>query len=121
MERLPLRRHQIRPMIGLESAFTCMSTPPSPQPQSDDAPTLVSRAAVRAQIEARLAGKLSDQQLARWAFDHFYAEELGEVEYEPEWAEQIADALDALMFGDDPHFRQTEEELRALLARLQQR
>lgn len=98
-----------------------MSTPsPSPS-QSDDAPALISRADVCAQIAARLAGSLDDRQLARWAFDHFYAEELGQASYEDGWGDQIADALDALMFGDDPHFRQTEEELRALLARLQQR
>lgn len=97
-----------------------MSTSSASPSQSDDAPALISRADVRAQIEARLAGTLDDRQLARWAFDHFYAEELGQVVYEAEWGDQIADALDALMFGDDPHFRQTEEELRALLARLQQ-
>jgi hypothetical protein len=73
---------------------------------------------VAAQIEARLAGQLTDKALAAWAFDRFYAEELGNEAYEAGAEVAIADALDALMFGDDPGFRLDEEELRALAAQL---
>jgi hypothetical protein len=73
---------------------------------------------VVAQVEARLSGQLTDKALAAWAFDRFYAEELGNEAYEAGAEAAIADALDALMFGDDPGFRLDEEELRALAAQL---
>ena len=79
---------------------------------------MLTRAAVIAQIEARLAGRLDDAALAAWAFDRFYAEELGTEHYESGAEPAIADALDALMFDDDPGFRLEEGELRALVAQL---
>jgi hypothetical protein len=79
---------------------------------------VITRTAVARQIEARLAGRLDDAALAAWAFDRFYAEELGGETYESGAEAVIADALDALMFDDDPGFRLDEAELRALLARL---
>ena len=78
----------------------------------------LTRVALARQIEARLAGTLSDTALAAWAFDRFYAEELGMESYEPGAEDIIADIRDALMFGDDPSFRLDETELRGLLARL---
>jgi hypothetical protein len=80
--------------------------------------TTITRAAILERIEARLAGTLADAALAAWAFDRFYAEELGEEDYEDGAEPVIADVLDALMFGDDPSFRLDEEELRALVAQL---
>ena len=79
---------------------------------------ILSREAVSARIEARLASQMDDATLAAWAFDHFYAQELGQEQYEVGAESAIADSLDALMFGDDPGFRLNEEELRALVARL---
>ena len=79
---------------------------------------ILSRHAVIAQIEARLTSQLDDAALATWAFDHFYAQELGQEQYEVGAESAIADSLDALMFGDDPGFQLSEEELRALVARL---
>lgn len=78
----------------------------------------ITRAALARQIEARLAGTLGDAALAAWAFDRFYAEELGTEAYESGAEAVIADVLDALMFDDDPSFRLDESELRGLLARL---
>lgn len=89
-----------------------------PAHESDDPPGVLTRAAVAERIEARLAGRLDDAALAAWAFDRFYAEEMGEEEYEPGAEAAIADTLDALMFDDDPGFRLEEEELRALIAQL---
>ena len=86
-----------------------------PTPQRDK---VITRTAVARQIEARLAGKLGDAALAAWAFDRFYAEELGTEAYESGAEEAIAQILDALMFDDDPSFRLDDAELRALLARL---
>jgi hypothetical protein len=76
------------------------------------------RAAVVAQIEERIAGRIDDEALAAWAFDRFYAVELGQEQYEPGAELAIANALDALMFDDDPDFRLGMEELRALIAQL---
>ena len=79
---------------------------------------VITRTALARQIEARLAGRLDDAALATWAFDRFYAEELGSEAYESGAEAAIADVLDALMFDDDPGFRLDEAEMRALLARL---
>ena len=78
----------------------------------------LTRAVVIARIEERLAGRIEDSALAAWAFDRFYAQELGQEDYEIGAESAIADALDALMFDDDPGFRLGQEELRALIARL---
>jgi hypothetical protein len=78
----------------------------------------ITRAAVIAQVEQRLSGQLSDAALAAWAFDRFYAAELGQEQYEAGAEAAIDDALDTLMFDDDPSFRLDEEELRNLIARL---
>jgi hypothetical protein len=86
--------------------------------QSDNQQAIITREALIAQIEDRLAGRLSDDALAAWAFDRFYAEELGHEQYEAGAEQPIADVLDALMFDDDPGFQLDEEELRGLIARL---
>jgi hypothetical protein len=88
--------------------------PVSPAQQSN----IVTCAAVIARIEDRLAGRLDDSALAAWAFDRFYAQELGQEDYQAGAEPLIADALDALMFDDDPGFQLDQEELRALIARL---
>ena len=80
--------------------------------------TTITRAALAHQIEARLIGTLGEAALAAWAFDRFYAEELGTERYEAGAEAVIADVLDALMFDDDPSFRLGETELRGLLAHL---
>jgi hypothetical protein len=85
---------------------------------SGDRAGVLTSAALVEQIEARLAGRLDDMALAAWAFDRFYAEELGEEEFAAGAEQAIADALDALMFGDDPSFRLDEKELRELVAQL---
>jgi hypothetical protein len=83
-----------------------------------DRAAILTRATVIARIADRLAGRLDDVALAAWAFDRFYAEELGQEQYEAGAETAIADALDSLMFDDDPGFRLDEEELRGLIARL---
>lgn len=88
------------------------------QPNPAAVEPLVTRAAVAAQIEARLAGAIDNTALAAWAFDRFYAGELGSTAYEVGAEALIVDVLDILMFGDDPSFRLEEEELRALIAQL---
>jgi hypothetical protein len=78
----------------------------------------VTRATVADRIAERLAGRLSDAGLAKWAFDSFYAMEIGEASVAPEMDPLLDEALDTLMFGDDADFRLSEEELRALAVRL---
>lgn len=80
---------------------------------------VIHRADVAAKIQARLVGKLSANALAGWAFDRFYAEELGNEAYETDAEAVIADVLDALMFSDDAGFGLSEAELRDLAAQLQ--
>lgn len=89
------------------------------RPESVSPAALITRAAVIHQIEACLAGVLSDKALAAWAFDRFYAEELGAEQYEAGAAETISEVLDTLMFGDTPSFRLDQEALRELIAQLQ--
>ena len=79
---------------------------------------ITTRATIVKRIEARLSGQLTVTALAAWAFDRFYAEELGSEAYEAGAEVAITDVLDALMFVDDPGFRLDEEELRALVAQL---
>ena len=79
---------------------------------------LTTRADVIVKIEARLAGTLSTKALAGWAFDRFYAEELGNETYEPEAEQAIADALDALMFSDDADFGLEPDALQQLIGQL---
>ena len=52
-----------------------------PQPTLARA-TITTRATIVARIEARLSGQLTDTALAAWAFDRFYAEELGSEAYD---------------------------------------
>lgn len=80
---------------------------------------MVTCAQVADQIKARLAGQIDYAALAGWAFDRFYQLELGEEVVAEEEADLIADVLDTLMFADEPAFRLTEEELRALIAQLE--
>lgn len=39
--------------------------------------TIITREMLAEQIEARLSGAITDETLAAWAFDRFYAVELG--------------------------------------------
>ncbi|MFO7167658.1 MAG: hypothetical protein DIU80_006475 [Chloroflexota bacterium] len=81
-------------------------------------PAQITRADVAGWIDARLSGSLDDAGLARTAFDGFYAVEMGEAQLESGAEELLAEVLDDLMFGDDPSFRLSAEDLRALAARL---
>ena len=67
------------------------------------------------QLQAAADGKIEAQQLSGWAFDHFYAEEEGKVEFEPGYRRVIATILDDLMFGDQPGFYLTETELQQMI------
>jgi hypothetical protein len=80
--------------------------------------TVITRTMVADQINERLSGAMTGEALAAWAFDRFYAVELGLARLEAGAEECIADALDALMFSDHEAFGLNEEELRRLAARL---
>jgi hypothetical protein len=81
---------------------------------------ILARSAVIAKLEDRLAGRIDDAGLAAWAFDAYYAIEQAELEVEAADAEPIAEALDDLMFADEPSFALDEADLRRLIARLQE-
>ena len=82
--------------------------------------TVTTRADIMAHIQARLNDQISNAALAKWAFDRFYAEEMGDEDFESGAEATIADVLDALMFGDDPDFMLDEAQLRDLLAQLRE-
>ena len=67
------------------------------------------------QLQAAADGQIEPQQISGWAFDHFYAEEEGSVEFEPGYRRVIATILDDLMFGDQPGFYLTEIELQQMI------
>jgi hypothetical protein len=69
-------------------------------------------------IGQRLAGALTDAQLAKGAFDRFYELELDDADLD-ETAPTLAAVLDALMFADEPDFALEEAELARLRAQLQ--
>ncbi|MEM8529361.1 MAG: hypothetical protein AAGF95_00875 [Chloroflexota bacterium] len=79
---------------------------------------VVTREVLIERIEARLAGQIDDATLSSWAFDRFYAEEVGAEDYAEGHEPLIAEVLDALMFGDDPAFCLSEVELHDLVKRL---
>jgi hypothetical protein len=81
---------------------------------------ILARSVVIARLEDRLAGRIDDRGIAAWAFDSYYALEQGELSIDPDDADLIADALDDLMFADDPSFALDEADLRRLIARLQE-
>jgi hypothetical protein len=87
-------------------------------PQAPLRTPITTRAAIAERIEAHGAGQITNSALAQWAFDRFYAEELGNEAYEAGAEDLIAAVLDTLMFGDDPGFQLDEQELRALVAQL---
>jgi len=101
--------------LAYQETIIGMSQLPQPELSRN---SVITRAMITARIEARLSGQLTDAALAAWAFDRFYAEELGSEAYEAGAEATIPDVLDALMFGDEPGFRLDEEELRALIAQL---
>lgn len=82
---------------------------------------VLTKAELMAQLQARVDGRQSEGQLACWAFDRFYACELGSESLDPPVAEALAAVLDDLMFAaDDPGLAMDDEALRALLKRLSQ-
>jgi hypothetical protein len=81
-------------------------------------PLPVLRSEVQHQIQAHLDGKLTLQALAGWAFNLFYAVETEERVLELGFENMLAEALDALMFSDEPAFTLSVTELRELVQQL---
>ncbi|RRR72519.1 MAG: hypothetical protein EI684_10060 [Candidatus Viridilinea halotolerans] len=72
-----------------------------------------------AQLEQRLAERMSAAALANWALATFYALEQGRLTVAETDAAPFAEVLDALMFADDARFALDEAGLRQMVARLQ--
>lgn len=79
---------------------------------------IITRNDIITRIEDRLAGRMSAEALAAWAFDRFYAIEQGDEEAEADAAERTADILDELMFADDESFALDDAGLRRLIVLL---
>jgi hypothetical protein len=80
---------------------------------------VLDRSQLIAQLNAAARGEISAPELAAWAFDQFYAEEAGEVEFEPGYRRVIAAVLDDLMFADQPEFRLVAADLQQRVSYLQ--
>jgi len=80
----------------------------------------LTRQQVVEQLRAAANGTIEAQTLSGWAFDQFYAEEEGTVEFEPGYGRAIGTVLDDLMFGDQPGFYLTSAELNQMVERLLQ-
>ena len=86
---------------------------------SEKAANILTREQVAASIHACLEDRLSQAQLAKWAFDQFYKLEIEELEYEEQHAELLSEVLDQLMFTDEASFQLDEQDLAMLVRRLQ--
>ena len=75
---------------------------------------ILTREMVIQKIEELLQGELNAKQLAAWAFDQTYAEELDQLAYEAGAEDLLDEVLDELIFNDDPTFQLEAEELRQL-------
>ncbi len=81
---------------------------------------VLTRQDILTQLHAAMVGKLTEQQLAAWAFEQFYAEEAGRLEFEPGYRQIIGAVLDELMFGDAESFRLKNEDFQRLREQLEQ-
>lgn len=81
--------------------------------------TILTRQALIDQLHATHTGAQDAQQLASWAFDQFYAEEEGAIEYEAGFRRVISSVLDDLMFGDAPGFSLSSSDTRRMIEELQ--
>ena len=78
----------------------------------------LTRQQVMEQLRSALDGTIDVHGLANWAFDQFYAEEEGAVEFEPGYRRAIGAVLDDLMFGDQPGAYLTSAELNQMIQHL---
>lgn len=86
---------------------------------SEKPANILTREQLAASIHACLEGRLTQAQLAKWAFDQFYKIEIEELEYEEQHAALLSEVLDQLMFADEDSFQLDEQDLALLIRRLQ--
>jgi hypothetical protein len=79
---------------------------------------ILTRQQLIAQLQAVLDGTTEARALSAWAFDQFYGEEEGTVEFEPGYRRAIGAVLDDLMFGDQPGFVLSTAELQQMIQHL---
>jgi hypothetical protein len=80
---------------------------------------VLTRQDIIAQLRGTKKGALTAQQLADWAFDQFYAEEEGAVQFEPGYRKVIAVVLDDLMFADTETFNLTADDVERMVQQLE--
>ncbi|MBP1467437.1 hypothetical protein EYB53_017115 [Candidatus Chloroploca sp. M-50] len=79
---------------------------------------ILTRRDIRTQLQARLAQRISAEQLANWAVDRFYALEQGALTVDEHDQALFRIILDDLMFADSPGFALDDTDLQQLVARL---
>ena len=79
---------------------------------------VLTRQAIREQLERFATGSLSREALAAWAFDRFYDEAEGQLEYEAGSDEIIDAVLEELAWADSAPFTLDATAARRLQQRL---
>jgi len=79
---------------------------------------VLTRQQLIAQLQAVIDGTTEAHALSGWAFDRFYGEEEGTVEFEPGYRRAISSVLDDLMFSDQPSFYLSAAELQQMVQHL---
>ncbi len=79
---------------------------------------ILTRAEVREQVEQYLAGSLTPDTLAGWAFKQFADQEEEFLVYEPDHEELITEILDELMWADAAPFALDLSTAQTLVERL---
>ena len=82
--------------------------------------TTLTRQHVIEQLQTLRQGHVNSAAASGWAFDQFYAEELGEIEFEPGYRRAIHAVLDELMFADQPGFHLAAADVDRLIQHLEQ-
>lgn len=85
--------------------------------------TQLTRQELISQLRAAHQATALDQALrtlARWAFDQFYGEEEGRLDFEPGYRRVIGQSLDDLMFSDQATFALSATDLQRMIERLEQ-
>ena len=81
-------------------------------------PTLTRQTLIERLRAARAAPDVA-RQLPAWAFDQFYAEEEGTLEFEPGYRAIMQAVLDDLMFADSAAFALKDDDIERMIAALE--
>lgn len=111
--------HTLDTALAWRNGAVCGTTTPRQDAAGTHYMTTLTRQMLIDQLHAVETGTQPATNLATWAFDQFYAEEAGEIEYEAGFRRIIGHTLDDLMFGDAPGFTLSANEARRMIEELE--